>query len=414
MLYKYQKYLLRYLLYISILLVFLSIFTSLFKSNKPSLKTSIINSNINYINDKTIIDVNYPRLKNDKIDKIIANYIYEYVKTFRLLKSKNKNLKIDYQIYYIDHYMNIVFLINNTESNIKYKNLLFDLKSNKLCYISNLFDKEFIEKSINELTYYKYSYNIYKVIKKSNINNHTYIIDDNKIDIYFDDISFNEINYIPYITIYLNKNVLKANTTIYNNSKFIAFTFDDGPSKYTSELLKTLEINNSSATFFMIGNKMKYNKDIILEIYNSNSEIGSHSYSHKNLSSLSKAELNKEINSVEIIYNEITNDKIKLLRPPYGKYNEEILSLNIPIILWNIDTKDWLNKNPKKIYNIVIKNACDGCIVLMHDTNFETIEAVRKLIPALNNIGYNVVSISELINIKKYSIKNKESIRQIK
>ena len=50
----------------------------------------------------------------------------------------------------------------------------------------------------------------------------------------------------------------------------------------------------------------------------------------------------------------------------------------------------------------------------MHDTNFETIEAVRKLIPALNNIGYNVVSISELINIKKYSIKNKESIRQIK
>lgn len=410
---KYKNNIYKYLLFTTLLLVVISITTPFVKENKSTIKTSIINSVIDYKNDNTIINVNYPRFKNDKIDKIISNYIYNYVKKFRLLKKKNKSLTIDYEIYNLDNYMNVVFIINNTHDNIKYKNIIFNLNYNEIAYISNLFDKSFIENSINELVYYKYSKEIYDNIKNSNINNHTYLINDNKIDIYFDDLKFKNIKYIPNITIYLNKNV-SNNEKTYIYPKFIAFTFDDGPSKYTSELLKTLEVNNSSATFFMIGNRMKYNKDIVLEIYNSNSEIGTHSYSHKNLTYISNNDLNKEINSTEVIYNEITNDNLKYLRPPYGSYNDKIKSLNYPLILWNIDTLDWLNKNPNKIYNKVIKNACDGCIVLMHDTNFETIEAVRKLIPSLNNIGYNVVSISKLIEIKKYNIHNGETIRQIK
>ena len=410
---KYKNNIYKYLLITTFLLVVISITVPFFKENKVSVKTSIINSVIDYKNDNTIINVNYPRFKNDKIDKIISNYIYNYVKKFRLLKKKNKSLTIDYEIYNLDNYMNVVFIINNTNDNIKYKNIILNLNYNEIAYISNLFDKSFIENSINELVYYKYSKEIYDNIKNSNINNHTYLINDNKIDIYFDDLKFKNIKYIPNITIYLNKNV-SNNEKTYIYPKFIAFTFDDGPSKYTSELLKTLEVNNSSATFFMIGNRMKYNKDIVLEIYNSNSEIGTHSYSHKNLTYISNNDLNKEINSTEVIYNKITNDNLKYLRPPYGSYNDKIKSLNYPLILWNIDTLDWLNKNPNKIYNKVIKNACDGCIVLMHDTNFETIEAVRKLIPSLNNIGYNVVSISKLIEIKKYNIHNGETIRQIK
>lgn len=410
---KYKNNIYKYLLITTLLLVVISITVPFFKENKVSVKTSIINSVIDYKNNNTIINVNYPRFKKEKIDKVISNYIYDYVKNFRLLKKKNKSLTIDYKIYNIDNYINVVFIINNTQDNIKYKNIIFNLNNNEVAYISNLFDKLFIENNVNELVYYKYSKEIYDNIKNSNINNHTYLINDNKIDIYFDDLKFKNIDYIPNITIYLNKNV-SNNEKIYKYPKFIAFTFDDGPSKYTSELLKTLKINNSSATFFMIGNRMKYNKDIVLEIYNSNSEIGSHSYSHKNLTYISNNELDKEINSIEVIYNEITNDNLKYLRPPYGSYNDNIKSLNYPLILWNIDTLDWLNQNPNKIYNKVIKNACDGCIVLMHDTNFETIEAVRKLIPTLNNIGYNVVSISKLIEIKKYNMHNGETIRQIK
>ena len=84
------------------------------------------------------------------------------------------------------------------------------------------------------------------------------------------------------------------------------------------------------------------------------------------------------------------------------------------IVLWNIDPKDWLVKDSKKVYNSVLKHACDGCIVLMHDLYPTTIEAVKMLIPKLNNMGYEIVSISDLLKYKNYNLKNGEIIRKIK
>ena len=80
-----------------------------------------------------------------------------------------------------------------------------------------------------------------------------------------------------------------------------------------------------------------------------------------------------ELNSTNIIYNEITNDYLKYLRPPYNNYNNDVLNEGYEIVTWNIDTNDWLNRNTDEIYNNVIENACDGCIVLMHDIYEESI-----------------------------------------
>ena len=159
---------------------------------------------------------------------------------------------------------------------------------------------------------------------------------------------------------------------------------------------------------------MKYNEEIVKEVYKSSSEVASHTYSHKNLDTLSKDDILKEINSTSIIFNEITNDNIKYIRPPYGNYNDTVKSTNYPIVLWNIDPKDWLVKDSKKVYNSVLKHACDGCIVLMHDLYPTTIEAVKMLIPKLNNMGYEIVSISDLLKYKNYNLKNGEIIRKIK
>ena len=159
---------------------------------------------------------------------------------------------------------------------------------------------------------------------------------------------------------------------------------------------------------------MKYNEDIVKEVYNSNSEVASHTYSHKNLNKLSSKDILSEINSPVIAFNEITGGDIKYLRPPYGNYNDIVKSTNYPIILWNIDPKDWLVKDSSKVYNSVLKHACDGCIVLMHDIYPTTIEAVKMLIPKLNSMGYEVVSVSNLAKYKNYEIKNSEIIRKIK
>ena len=402
----------KFIICINILLLILLVAKNLFNKEDNDkeynyVSTSLIKSE----GDDTNIYVEYPRFNNnDDINKIVTDLIYNYVKDFKT-SEEVKSLDISYKTYYVDNFVNITFHIENTLSNIKNKNILIDLRNNSISYITALYDKDYLESEIKKIVYDKYPTEIYNKIINENINNYTYIIGDNTIEVYFNSISWDEINYIPYIIINLNESTIYTNSN--NINKFIAFTYDDGPSEYTADLLNTLEKNNSSATFFVIGNNIKGRENIIKKIYKSKSEVGSHGYSHINFTNLDKEELNTEINSTNILFNSITNDKISLLRPPYGEYNDNVTSLNYNIILWNIDSKDWLLKDSEKIYNNVLKNACDGCIVLMHDIYPETIEATKKLIPELKSLGYSIVSVSKLMKEKKY-MSNKSIISYIK
>ncbi len=414
---NYKNNFLKYIIYMSCVFLVLLVVVNLMNVNEIKNEEDAVSSSIVYNDDNNDINVIYPRFNNDDINNIITSYIYTYVKKFRLNSGSNKVLNIKYDLYYFNDYVNVVFNIDNSLSNIKYKNILLDFKNEKLAYISNLYEKDYLINEINSLINLKYSSDIYDKIKNSNVDNHTYIINDNKIDVYFNDIDFGTLSYIPMVSIIGDNNseiVSKDDNLDNSDKKFIAFTFDDGPSKYTSELIDTLELNNSSATFFMLGNRMKYNTDIVKKVYNSNSEIGTHTYSHKRLTSLSNDEIYNEINSSEIIFNDITGDHLKYLRPPYGSYNDHIKGLGYNIILWNIDPKDWLTRDSKKIYNSVLNNACDGCIVLMHDIYPETIEAVKMLIPTLNEMNYEVVSISNLIYNKNHILSKDEVISHVK
>lgn len=414
---NYKNNFLKYIIYMSCVFLVLLVVVNLMNVNEIKNEEDAVSSSIVYNDDNNDINVIYPRFNNDDINSIITSYIYTYVKKFRLNSGSNKVLNIKYDLYYFNDYVNVVFNIDNSLSNIKYKNILLDFKNEKLAYISNLYEKDYLINEINSLINLKYSSDIYDKIKNSNVDNHTYIINDNKIDVYFNDIDFGTLSYIPMVSIISDNNsetVSKDDNLDNSDKKFIAFTFDDGPSKYTSELIDTLELNNSSATFFMLGNRMKYNTDIVKKVYNSNSEIGTHTYSHKRLTSLSNDEIYNEINSSEIIFNDITGDHLKYLRPPYGSYNDHIKGLGYNIILWNIDPKDWLTRDSKKIYNSVLNNACDGCIVLMHDIYPETIEAVKMLIPTLNEMNYEVVSISNLIYNKNHILSKDEVISHVK
>jgi len=374
-------------------------------------KSSIIDSN-----DLYSIDVNYPRFENDNLNKIITNYVYSYVKEFKDSDKKVKTLNIDYELYNIDNYINIVFFINNSLDKQEYHNILLNVKENKLAYITDIYDKNYLKDEILNLVYHKYKNDIYNTIKEANINNYTYILSDNSINVYFYNMDFNNIKYTPNVKINFNDEKTVFDDLQYQEgTKYIAFTFDDGPSEYTLDILKTLELNQASATFFMLGNKMKYSSDIVLEVYNSNSEVASHSYSHKYLTKISDEELYEELNSPQIIFNEITGSDILYLRPPYGDYNNKILNASFyPLILWNIDPRDWLLKDSDRIYNNVITNACDGCIVLLHDTYEETVEAVKKLIPNLKEMGYEIVSVSDLFKIKDITVNSGDVINNIK
>ena len=400
-----KKATIEYISYMTLVFALLFIISQFFFNEiKEKDESETITSTIKFEDDNTKVHVEYPRFKDKNINKIITDILYTYVKDFKS-NDKNKSLDITYDLYYFDNYVNVFFDIADTLNNVSNKNILINLDTKNIDYISSIYDRDYLDNEIKEQVFYKYSNSIYEKIKDENINNFTYYINENELDVYINNIEFEEIDYIPNIQI-----VFKTNTEIndndYEGKKYIAFTYDDGPSEYTSDLLKTLEANKSSATFFMIGNRINNFEETVKEIYKSNSEMGTHTYSHKDLSAITEKDIKEEINTSNVIYYNITGENYKYIRPPYGKYNKAINDYNMKVILWNIDPKDWLVKDSNIIYNNVIKNACDGCIVLMHDIYPETIEATKKLIPELNEKGYEVVSISKLLELKQYNNEN--------
>lgn len=183
--------------------------------------------------------------------------------------------------------------------------------------------------------------------------------------------------------------------------KVIAFTFDDGPSVYTKEIAKVLLEYNFKATFFELGNRMKYNQDTVNFLVDNDMEIGNHTYSHKKLVSLTKKEIDEELNSTLIVFNEITGNNITLTRVPYGEINEKVqTNITTPIISWSVDTKDWLYQDENYIYNYILSNIKDGDIILMHDIYFSTLQAIKKTIPILAKNGYKITTVSELAKLK--------------
>lgn len=404
-----KERILKFIICINVLLLVILVAKSLFTSKNS-------NKDYNYVSTSVIknesenakIYVEYPRFNNnDEVNKIITDIIYGYIKDFKNSES-DKSLDITYKTYYIEDYVNITFHIEDTLSRIKNKNVLINLRTNQLSNITSLYDKGLLENTINKLAINSYQKDIYDKIVNENINDFTYIIDIDNIEVYFNNIDWSNIDFIPYVSIDLNESIIYSNNSS-GKYKYIAFTYDNGPSEYTSELLDIINSNNSSATFFVTGNNIKGREDIIEKISNSNNEVGSNGYSHVNLNKLSKQELNTEVNSTSELLYSITNKNVEFLRPPFGEYNENVINLPYDVILWNIDSKDWIVRNENKIYNNVMNNACDGCIVLMHDSYQETLEATKRLIPDLKKKGYIVVSVSKLMEKKNFE-KSKNSV----
>lgn len=190
----------------------------------------------------------------------------------------------------------------------------------------------------------------------------------------------------------------------------VALTFDDGPSgEKTIRLLNILQDNKASATFFMLGSKMENDKQTVIDVYKSDNEIGYHSYDHQNMVRKDAKQLQLEFQVTDDLYYNLTNSHLNLIRPPYGNINKVVKeTFNNPFILWSIDTNDWRYRDSDYLANYVIDNISDGDIVLFHDSYHTSIDAVEKMLPVLYAKGYQVVSVSELANLKGATIAPRE------
>lgn len=229
-------------------------------------------------------------------------------------------------------------------------------------------------------------------------------------------VNYNEIKDTLDFPVSLNLEYTNENGYEFDkNKKAVALTFDDGPNgARTNKILDILEQNKAHATFFMVGNRMEAGKETILNVLNKGNEIGSHSYNHKNMKRMKLEDIISGEEKTKEIYYNIAGKEFIYTRPPYGNITEKIKeALPTIFINWNLDTEDWLHRNKDHIVNYVMDNVTDGDIILMHDTYDSTVEAVEELLPKLYKEGYQVVSISELANLKGKTLEKNQVYRSI-
>lgn len=181
----------------------------------------------------------------------------------------------------------------------------------------------------------------------------------------------------------------------------IALTFDDGPAQYTEHVVELLRQYGCRATFCMVGNRIKPQKDRARGVAAQGSQIIGHSWDHKNLVALSKKEIKKELKKTNDAIRSVTGEQPTMYRPPYGAINGKVRSVskkqNLSMFLWSLDTLDWELRNEKKILRKIKKNISDGDIVLLHDIHEKTSLAMDTVIPWLVGEGYELVTLSELM-----------------
>lgn len=179
----------------------------------------------------------------------------------------------------------------------------------------------------------------------------------------------------------------------------VAITFDDGPTrKYTTSILDTLKKHNAHATFFVLGSRVEIAKDLLERMVLEGNEIGNHTYSHSQLTLCDDIKIQKEIDKTQKeIYNVIRRYP-NILRPPYGEYNETLLNHlgEMRLVKWSVDSEDWKSKNPTRIVEKVLHDVKDRDIILLHDLYITTAQAVELLVPALQEEGYQLVTVSDL------------------
>lgn len=193
--------------------------------------------------------------------------------------------------------------------------------------------------------------------------------------------------------------VSKGNT----DKKVVAFACNvyEG-SEQINKMMEVLEKKEARISFFLGGIWVNKNMDLVKNMYEKGYDLQNHGYYHKRPSTLNKQNNIKEVRDTEKLIFNITGYKTKLFEPPYGDYDENTLStlnsMNYKVITWSIDTIDWReDANREVIMNRIKKKLHPGAIILIHPKTV-TANVLEEMIDYIYSQGYNIVTVSEIIN----------------
>ena len=371
--------------------------------------------------DDGYVSINYPITNINVLDDEISSYINKTYYNFKNMNSKEiPELNISYTYKEINDDIINVSLQTEIRTNRtinKIKTFTYNKSNDKFLTMEDLVDDlEGLDFEIKKELLEKYQDADMDYL--SNISYDYFTIDDENLTIYLNpaeikskhdnliylDIPLDSLKLLVDINVsqkpdtYLS--IKKKNVSL--DDKVVALTFDDGPSKNTDEILDVLKKYKACATFFLIGNKVEFYGDVLRRMLDEGSEIGNHSYDHKLLTRLSKAEFQEEISKTQEAIKKVTGFTPTLFRPTYGGYTNALKSYtDLKFVLWDVDSRDWQVKTKDRILNNVLPNVKSGSIVLMHDIKDYSLKALDEMTKSLKDDGYKFVTVSELLELKK-------------
>lgn len=249
------------------------------------------------------------------------------------------------------------------------------------------------------------NFNIFK-IEDNNIifgDNKTLILDIDKYERIF-----KPFTGLP--SLYKGEKIITAERQLDMSKKHIAFTFDDGPANQYHDLIRDLfDSYNQKASFCVVGNNIIKHPDKLIKTYKMGHEIINHTTTHPYLTKLSNEEIFENVQQTSDLIMKYTGYDVKYVRPPYGAFDKRVKKeLNGKLAMWNIDSEDWKSRDTNTIINHVLPNIKDLDIVLFHDLYKESYESVKYMLPILIDQGYEFVTYSELIKLRKEKVKQKK------
>lgn len=184
--------------------------------------------------------------------------------------------------------------------------------------------------------------------------------------------------------------------------KKIAISFDAAwGNEYTRFILDTLDKYNVKSTFFLVGFWVDEYPEDVKEIAKRGHDVGNHSTTHPNMSQLSKEKMEEELNITGEKIRKLTNIKPTLFRPPFGDYNDLLIQTcrenGYYTIQWDVDSLDWKELGVQPVVDRITRNVRNGSIVLFHNNAKYIKEFLPIVIEKLQEDGYEIVPISELI-----------------
>ena len=191
------------------------------------------------------------------------------------------------------------------------------------------------------------------------------------------------------------------------STKYVALTFDDGPSGSLSlNLLDELDKRGVKSTFFVCGYRIKSYPDVPQQVLDRGHELALHTSTHANLKKLSADEIRKELQDTLDLLPEGAN--VTLMRPPGGNYNSTVRSvckdMGLAVVLWSLDTRDWATDSADTVVQKIVNNVKDGDIILMHELKSMSVEAALEAIDILQAQGYVFVTVSQLAQLQGKTI----------